>query len=186
MFGRYATTRSPRPTPSRCRPARARATCSRSSPNVSSRRPARLRARDDRHRARVLVATDHVLGVVQPRAREPLRARHLARPEHALVRRVRADLEVLPDRRPEALEVGDRPAPQGVVVVEVEAALAAQPVQVAPDLRALAHVRRRRPDDLPLGRRPAGERVHHGTSTARPVISPSRSRSSTSFTSSSG
>ena len=36
MFGRYATTRSPRPTPSRCRPARARATWSRNSPKVSS------------------------------------------------------------------------------------------------------------------------------------------------------
>ena len=36
MFGMYATTRSPGPTPSRRSPARARATCSRSSPKVRS------------------------------------------------------------------------------------------------------------------------------------------------------
>ena len=123
------------------------------------RRLARLRVRDDGDRVHVLVAAEHVLGVVQPRAGEPLRAGHLARAEHALVRRVRADLEVVPDRRPEALEVGDRPAPERVVVREVEAALAAQPLEVAADLESLAHVRRRRPEDLPLDRRAAGERV---------------------------
>ena len=37
MLGRYATTRSPGPIPRRCRPARARATCSRSSPKVRSK-----------------------------------------------------------------------------------------------------------------------------------------------------
>ena len=87
---------------------------------------ARLRVRDDRDGVDVLVAAEHVLGVVQPRAGEPLGAGHLARAEHALVRGVRADLEELPDRRPEALEVGDRPAPQLVVAREVEAALAAR------------------------------------------------------------
>ena len=85
-------------------------------------RLARLRVRDDRDRVQVVVAAEHVLGEVQPRAREPLRARHLPRAEHALVRRVRADLEEVPERRPEALEVGDRPAPERVVVREVEAA----------------------------------------------------------------
>ena len=38
MFGTNATTRSPRPTPSRRSPARARPTCSASSPKVSSLR----------------------------------------------------------------------------------------------------------------------------------------------------
>ena len=150
-------------------------------------RPARLRVRDDRDRARVLVAAEHVLGVVQPRAREPLRARHLPRPEHALVRRVRADLEVVPDRRPEALEVRDRPAPQGVVVGEVEPALAAQPRRGSDRAPSCSRsVRRGRPEDLPLGGgRPcdASSRHEHG---AAGDLALARSRSSTSFTSSSG
>ncbi len=41
-------------------------------------RLARLRVSDDGHLVEVLVATDHVLGVVQAGAREPLGARHLA------------------------------------------------------------------------------------------------------------
>src|SRR5581483_3676144 len=81
-------------------------------------RPARLGARDDRDRVEVLVATDHVLGVVQTRTGEPLRARHPARAEHTVVRRVRANLVEVPDRRPEALEVRDRPASELLVVRE--------------------------------------------------------------------
>ena len=42
-------------------------------------RVARLRAGDDRDGVHVLVAAEHVLGVVQPRAGEPLRARHRVR-----------------------------------------------------------------------------------------------------------
>ena len=66
-------------------------------------RRAGLGVRDDRGRPDVLVAADHVLGAVDQGAREPLGAGHLPRAEHALVRRVRADLEEVPDRAPEAL-----------------------------------------------------------------------------------
>ena len=52
-------------------------------------RLARLRVRDDRDRVEVVVAPDHVLGEVQPRAREPLRARH-RRASRARARRARA------------------------------------------------------------------------------------------------
>ena len=54
--------------------------------------------------------------------------------EHPLVRRVRPHLEEVPQRAPEALEVGDRPAVGGVVVGECESALRLQPVEVATDL----------------------------------------------------
>ena len=45
-------------------------------------------------------AAEDVLRVAEPRAREPLRARHLARAEHALVRLARIDLEERPRSRP--------------------------------------------------------------------------------------
>ena len=111
-------------------------------------RLAGLRARDHGHPVGVLVGPQRVLGVVQPRAGEPLGAGHLARAEHALVGRVRAHAEEVPDRAPEALEVVDRPSPQRVVVGEVAPALVAQPVQVAPDLGRLAHVRGRGPEHV--------------------------------------
>ena len=74
-----------------------------------------LAARDDRERRVVLVA-EHVLGVVDERAREPLRAGHLPRGQHG--RTALADAVAIPDRGPEPLEVLDRPAPQLVVAVE--------------------------------------------------------------------
>ena len=111
-------------------------------------RLARLRARDDGHPVGVLVGPQRVLGVVQARAREPLGAGHLRARQDALVGRVRAHAEEVPDRAPEALEVVDRPAPQRVVVREVASALVAQPVQVAPDLGRLAHVRGRGPEHV--------------------------------------
>src|SRR5581483_3040199 len=110
-------------------------------------RVASLRARDDGDGARVLGPAEHVLGVVQPRTGEPLRAGHLPRAEHALVRHVRADPEVLPQRGPEPLEVGDRPAEEVVVVVEP----AVEPRQVAARLGPLAPVGRRPPEDVALG-----------------------------------
>ena len=88
-------------------------------------RRSRLRERDHCDRVEILVATDQVLRVVQAGAGEPLRARHLAGAEDALVRRVRTNLEEVPDRSPEALEVGDRPLPQLVVAGEVETPFAA-------------------------------------------------------------
>ncbi len=67
---------------------------------------------DHRHRVGVLVAADQMLGVVEPRAGEPHRARHLARGQHPLERGVGAELEEVPDRAPEALQILDRPSPQ--------------------------------------------------------------------------
>ena len=58
---------------------------------------ARLRVGDDRDGIEILVAADHVLCVVESRAREPLGAGHPIRPEHALVGCVRADLEEVPE-----------------------------------------------------------------------------------------
>ena len=114
-------------------------------------RVARLRVRDHRDDVHVLVAADHVLRVVQSRAGEPLGSRQRARAEHALVRRVRADLEEVPDRAPEPFEVGHRPAVELVVVGEVEAALGAEPVEVPADLGPRARVRGRAPEDVADG-----------------------------------
>ena len=96
--------------------------------NSSQGRPARgvVSLVQQRVGAGPLVA-QHVLRVVQPRAGEPLRARHRAAAQHPGGRRRRRDPEVIPDRLPEAFEIGHRPAPQVVVAVEVQAALAAEP-----------------------------------------------------------
>ncbi len=116
--------------------------------------PARLRVTDESHAVEVLVEPDHVLGVVERRAREPFRAWHRTRAEHPLGRRVRADLEEVPDRAPEALEVLDRPVPELLVVREVVPALVAQEVHVAAEPGGCACVRRRRPQHIALSRRP--------------------------------
>jgi hypothetical protein len=132
-------------------------------PKIAERqlhRLARLRVRDDRDGVDVLVTAEHVLRVVQPCTREPLRAGHLARAEHPLVRGVRADLVEVPDRGPEGLEVGDRPAPELLVAGEVESALAAQPLEIAPELEALACVCRRLPQDVALREWPTRPRAH--------------------------
>ena len=102
------TTRSPRPTPSRCSPARARATWSRSSPQVSSTAVAGLRVGDDRDRRR------RPIGRGRRRARRSsawrrgtTRAPGISRrPSTASYGVCAADVEVLPDRRPEPVEVG--------------------------------------------------------------------------------
>ena len=109
-----------------------------------------LRAREDGDLVDVLVTTDRVCGVVELRAGKPDGARHVVGGEHPLVRRVRPDLEEVPERRPEALEVVDRPPVERAVVREGEAALAFQPVEVAPDLRTPPRIGRRRPENVPL------------------------------------
>ena len=106
-----------------------------------------LRARDHRDLVRILVGADQVLGEVQPRIREPRSPRHRVGDEDGAVRRVRLHLEELPDRRPERLEVVHRPALQLVVVGEDEAALALEPVEIAPDLGRLPDVGGRRPQN---------------------------------------
>ena len=103
---------------------------------------------DDGHRVGVLVAAHEVLGVVEPRARKPHRSRHLARGQHALERGVGAQLEELPDRPPEPLEVLHRPPPQIVVAREPLVAAALGELHEAADLRALTQVGGRLPQDL--------------------------------------
>ena len=73
----------------------------------------------------------------------------LPRPEHPLVRRVRANLEEVPERAPEAFEVADRPAMKLLVAGKVEPALGPQPDHVAPELEPLARVAWGRPQHLP-------------------------------------
>ena len=60
---------------------------------------------------------------------------------------MRLHLEELPDRRPEARQVVDRPALQLLVAGEREPALALEPREVAPDLGGLSHVGGRPPQD---------------------------------------
>ena len=74
----------------------------------------------------VVLAGEDVLGVVEAGAREPLGAGHLAAAEGALDLAVGLDAEEVPDRGPEGLEVGDRPAPELVVAVEAQSALGRQ------------------------------------------------------------
>ena len=66
---------------------------------------------------------------------EPHRAGHHRLFQHRAVRRWRLDLKVLPDRRPEAVQVGRAPAPQSVITVKAQAAFAGQPVLVQRDAR---------------------------------------------------
>ena len=106
-----------------------------------------LRARHDRDAVLVLARAEHVLGVVQPRLREPLRARHLVRREDLVVRLARLHVEELPQRGPEALEVVDGPAPQLVPVGEVTTVLVAHPVQIPTEGRTFAHIARGVPED---------------------------------------
>ena len=121
-----------------------RAVCSRSSPHVHCDELAQLAGVADRDRV-VVAPAEEVLGVGQPRPREPLRARHLAPAEHALVGLGGLDVEELPDRAPEALEVVDRPPPQLVVV-----ALAPDRAREAGDRRALGALGGRAPQQLRL------------------------------------
>jgi hypothetical protein len=81
-----------------------------------------------------------VLGVVEPGAREPLGAGHGAAAEHRGGRRGRPDAAVVPDGLPEAVQIGDRPPPQGVVAGEFVAAGLAEPAGEAGDVRA-GHLR---------------------------------------------
>src|SRR3954451_9525176 len=99
----------------------------------------------------LVLATEDVLGVVEIRALEPARAGHHALAQDLVVRRIRDDLEVLPERAPELLDLCDRPAPELVVVGEVEVAVLRQPAHVGGELGALDHLWRGRPENLCLG-----------------------------------
>ena len=84
-----------------------------------------------------LPVAEDVLGVVEPRAGEPLRAGHRAAAEDALVRRRRPHVEELPDRAPEGLELAHRPPPEVVVPGRLHAVAVGEPARVARDRGAL-------------------------------------------------
>ncbi len=104
-------------------------------PRQAGRRPPFAQV-DERLRAGTRVA-EHVLRVVEPRAREPFRARHRPPAQRARGRHARAYAEVLPQRAPEPLEVLHRPAPERGVVVEATAPLAVEPAHESRQVRAL-------------------------------------------------
>src|SRR3546814_2061643 len=64
---------------------------------------------------RRLMAQD-LVDEVEFGAGEPFGARHVAPAEDFRIGLVCHDLEVIPDRRPEGLDIGDRPAPQRVEI----------------------------------------------------------------------
>ncbi len=70
---------------------------------------------DQRDPVRV-ASPEHLLDVADPRSGEPLDVRHDRPGQHPLVRRLRADAEVVPDGGPELLEPVHRPPPQLQVV----------------------------------------------------------------------
>ena len=93
-----------------------------------------------------------MLGVIEARAGEPSGAGHRGVLQRSARCRGRADVEVLPDRRPEAAEVLDRPLPRVVVALERETPLPLEPAQPATHARPLPGVRGRLPHDLGCGR----------------------------------
>ena len=127
----------------RARPARA------ARANVSSNGSPRLRDRRPRRPRRVLLAAEHVLGVVQPRAREPLGAGHAVGGEHPLVRRRPGGPRRSPRSRPRSLR-GRRPT-SGAARRSRRTSRPrsrSQPGEEPAGDRALAHVRGRLPEDL--------------------------------------
>ena len=108
---------------------------------------AQLGGMPDRDAVARAVAED-VLGIGELGAREPLRARHRGIGEHLVVAAL--DVEELPDRAPEGLELLGRPPPERVVVVEGQAALLLEPAHVARHRRALAQLIGRLPEEGPL------------------------------------
>ncbi len=92
---------------------------------------------DDRRHAggmRRLGVTQHLVRVVDAGTGKPDRPRHAALGQHRRVRRRRLHAAEVPDALPEGVELGHRPAPQGVVRIEGEAARVAQPVLIEADL----------------------------------------------------
>ena len=77
----------------------------------------------------------HLAHVVHLGARKPLRTGHGVLGQHGRVGRGRLQVKVVPHALPEGIQIGDRPAPQRVVAVELQAAGCVQPLLVQADLR---------------------------------------------------
>ncbi len=77
---------------------------------------------------------EHLLRVVGLRAGKPFGARHHVLLQHRGVRGGGLQVKVVPDALPEGVQLGDRPAPQVVIVLEGQPARVAQPVLVQADL----------------------------------------------------
>ena len=115
---RRRETRPSSPGCSACRRRRGRRRCCSRAGRPRSARSARAALPNEARRAARVshactIATsssrlprEDVLRVRQPRAGKPLGARHRPAAEHALVRRAGGDVEVLPQRAPEAFEIG--------------------------------------------------------------------------------
>ena len=89
-----------------------------------------------------------VLGEIHLGAGKPLRARHVPPPQHRRARRRRADLEVVPHRGPERVEVGDRPGAQGFVIGARHTTLGREPAHETGDDSALDAGPRRLPQQI--------------------------------------
>jgi hypothetical protein len=111
----------------------------------------------DQGRVRV-AATQGMFGVVQPCTLEPAHVRH-ATAQHRARRRVGDDLEVVPDRAPEAGQVADAEGVQRREVRANDAALALEPAQVVRHPRRFAALVARRPEKITL----SSDGVAHGS-----------------------
>ena len=85
----------------------------------------------------VAAGGEGLLGVVQRGTGEPPRPGHLPGTEDGGGRGVEADVEVLDEGRPEAVEVGDRPLVQRGVVVDRDALVLPEPVGEAGERSAV-------------------------------------------------
>jgi hypothetical protein len=85
--------------------------------------------------------SETVPGVVEAHPREPPGAGHVPGAQHGGEWGGGVDVEEFPDRRPESLEVGNRPAVQIAVGLKAQAALIIQPAQEPADFAAVDDLR---------------------------------------------
>src|SRR5579864_1574487 len=127
-------------------------------------------------------AAQRVLRIVDLRPGKPGRTGKPAIGEHAGIRVVRPDIEELPDRGPEPLQIGHRPAPQLFVGVERPPPPGFAPGEVLRDGGARATLGRRLPQHRAFPYRPRLVAVRHiafhprgQTSGRSPTHEPQRS-----------
>src|SRR2546428_3934073 len=112
----------------------------------------------------VLSVAEDVLRKAERRAGKPLGSRHRPASQDALVWSRGVDMEVLPDRFPEGLELGDGPPPERFVICEAPAPCPLQPLRVFRDICAGNLLRRRAPQDVRHLHEP---RIRDGTGILR-------------------